>query len=140
MTRSSRRLPVTLATLALLAGCNDINPTQDQRTGRGNGDQLPTSGSASQGTNAYDDGVTVSGPGSKKIIDGGLPPGVSTPYGGNGIGATPPLDASKSRAGSGDGNSGRNAGKDGTIGADATTNNATPGANNGGPGTGKPPQ
>ena len=137
-----KRTASALATLALglVAGCNDINPTQDQRTGRGNGDQLPVSGAASAGTNAYDSGVQAKGtPGSGKIIDGGVPPGVSTPYGGNDAGATPPVSTAKEGSDSGDSNSGRNAGKDGTIGADATTGKATPGKSNGGPESGSTP-
>ena len=92
------------------------------------------------GTNAAATKVTVSGPGSHEIINDKMPPGVSTPYGGNGIGATPPVNAAKNGSDSGEGNSGRNAGKDGTIGADASGGNATPGKTNGGPGTGEPPR
>ena len=139
MPRISRWAPAVLLVSAL-AGCNDINTGQDQRSGRGNGDQLPTNGPGSQGTNASAPNVTVSGPGSEKIITSDVPAGVSTPYGGDGAGASPPVSPKKGDTPSGDSNSGQMTNKEGTIGSDATTNNATPKANLGGPGTGQPPK
>ncbi len=144
MSRSSRWVPsaLLLSAIGLVAGCNDINPTQDQRTGRGAGDQLPNQGSGSQGTNATATNVTTEGPGSKIVIhnDEGTKPGQSLPYGGDGMGASPPLSPSKGGMASGDSNSGQPAGKQGNVGSDATVETAVPKANLGGPGTGAPPK
>ena len=126
--------------LGVVAGCNDINTGQDQRNGRGNGDELPTTGPATQGTNATAPDVTISGPGSHKVIKSDVPAGVSTPYGGDGAGAAPPVSPAKGGMASGDSNSGQMTNDQKTIGADATTNNASPKANLGGPGTGTPPK
>ena len=139
MTRTARWLPATLL-ISALAGCNDINTGQDQRSGRGNGDQLPTNGPGSQGTNATAPDVTESGPGSHKVITSDVPAGVSTPYGGDGAGASPPVSPKKGEAPSGDSNSGQMSGQQGTVGSDASTNNASPKANLGGPGTGAKPK
>ena len=137
-------LPGTMLTLALglAAGCNDINTGQDQRSGRGNGDELPTTGAASEGTNGSATDVTVGGPGTEKIIvdDSGAKPGQSTPYGGDGAGASPPVSPAVGGTPSGDSNSGRMTGSEKNIGSDASTNNATSKANLGGPGTGEPPK
>ena len=126
----------------LLLGCNDINTGQDQRSKRGNGDELPTTGAASEGTNGSATDVTTEGPGSKKIIvdDSGAKPGQSTPYGGDGAGAAPPVTPEKGGMPSGDSNSGQMTSDATTIGADASPGNASPKANLGGPGTGEPPK
>ena len=139
MPRSMRWVPAALM-LTALAGCNDINTGQDQRTGRGNGDELPTTGSATQGSNATAPDVTVGGPGTKKIITSNVPPSVSTPYGGDGAGASPPVSPALGAPGSGDSNSGQLTAKQGNIGGDATVNDATSKSNLGGPGTGAPPK
>ena len=130
------------AAFGFVVGCNDINTGQDQRSGRGNGDELPTTGAASEGTNGSATDVTINGPGSKKIIvdDSGAKPGQSTPYGGDGAGASPPVTPAKGGMASGDSNSGQKTGDATTIGADASTGNASPEANLGGPGTGEPPK
>ncbi len=144
MRGQSRWLPGTLlaAVLGLVAGCNDTNTGQDQRNGRGNGDQLPTSGPGSEGTNGAATTVNAEGPGSPAIIknDSGFKPGESTKYGGDGAGAAPPVTPSSTGPGTGDSNGGQLTGDQKTIGADATGNTAAPNANNGGPGTGSPPK
>lgn len=139
MVRLHRLAPAGLL-LGAVAGCADINPGQDQRSGRGNGDQLPTNGPGSQGTNATAPDVTISGPGSHKIISSDVPAGVSTPYGGDGAGASPPVSPAKGGLGSGDSNSGQMTGDQKNIGSDATTGNATSKSNLGGPGTGDKPK
>ena len=139
MARSTRWVPAVLLVSAL-AGCNDINTGQDQRSGRGNGDQLPTNGPGSQGTNATAPDVTVSGPGSHKVIKSDVPAGVSTPYGGDGAGAAPPVSPALGGAASGDSNSGQMTADQKTIGSDASTNNATSKSNLGGEGTGQKPK
>ncbi len=126
--------------LTAMAGCYDTNSGQDQRSGRGNGDQLPTNGPGSQGTNATATDVTVAGPGSHKVIKSDVPAGVSTPYGGDGAGASPPVSPAKGQPASGDSNSGQMTSDQKTVGSDASTSNASPKANLGGPGTGAPPK
>ena len=141
MLRYSRWVPSALM-LTALAGCNDINPGQDQRTGRGAGDQVPNQGPASQGTNATATEVTLEGPGSPKIIkkDTADKSGGSTPYGGDGMGASPPVSPGKGGLPSGDSNSGQLSGKQNSVGSDASGNDTKPNANLGGPGTGAPPK
>lgn len=140
MLRSVSWIPAALLATSL-AGCNDINPGQDQRNGRGNGDMLPTTGLGVQGTNATANQVTTEGPGTEKVIDNSkIPPGVSTPYGGDGAGASPPVSPERGEKGSGDSNSGQETGKQSNVGSDATPNNATSKSNLGGPGTGQPPK
>ena len=142
MSRSTRwtSSALLLTALGLAAGCNDINSGQDQRNGRGEGDQVPAQGGGSMGTNASAKDVTTEGPGSHKVISNDTPPGISTPYGGNGAGATPPVSPAQGEAGSGEANSGQKTAKQGNIGSDASTNNATSQGNNGGPGSGQPPK
>jgi len=125
-------------------GCNDLNSSRDDRTGRGAGDQLPNTGSGAQGTNATTGEITTGGPGSKVVGKNitsteGAPSG-STPYGGDGAGAAPPVTPAKGAPASGDSNSGQTIGKDQGPGADASTGSAKPSGGASGPGTGTPPR
>ncbi len=127
--------------LAMAGGCHDINTGRDDRTGRGKGDQLPSTGNASQGTNATTGDVTTEGPGSRVVGRPVSAPSVSTPYGGDGAGAAPPVSPGKGMRGSGEANSGQQTGKLEGAGSDASTENARPNpTNTGGPGTGSPPR
>ena len=128
-------------TLAFVAGCNDINTAKDDRTGRGSGDQLPAQGNAAQGTNASTNEITTEGPGSQVLAKSkNDAPSASVPYGGSGAGVAPPVTPAQGGAPSGDSNSGQVTGKQGTVGSDATTEGAKPGAGGTGPGTGTPPR
>lgn len=144
MIRSRNARHPLLAAFALIplaiAGCNDINTGKDQQTGRGNGDQLPAQGGASAGTNATTGQITTEGPGSKVVGEPVGNPSQSTPYGGNGAGATPPVTPSANMEPSGESNSGQATGSKVTPGSDASTEGAKINGNNGGPGTGEPPQ
>lgn len=144
MRKMTRRFAGVLfgAVVGVAVGCNDINTGQDQRSGRGNGDLVPNTGLGAEGTNGPATDVTQSGPGSRKIIkdDSGAKPGQSTPYGGDGAGASPPVSPAKGEMASGDSNSGQMTASQKNIGADATTESAAPKANLGGPGSGAPPK
>ncbi len=141
--KRARCAPI-LAALALalaLAGCNDTNESKDDRTGRGAGDQRPNTGAAAQGTNATTGEVTTEGPGSPvvgKRLDAN--PSGSTPYGGDGAGAAPPVTPAQGAPPSGDSNSGQETGKQSGSGADAAAGSAKPGPGASGPGTGTPPK
>lgn len=137
------RLALIAASLALpaLVGCTDLNSGQDTRTGRGKGDELPSTGPGSAGTNATTGDLTTEGPGSK-VVDKApkVNPSQSTPYGGSGAGVAPPVSPEKGAPASGDSNSGQGVGKQQGPGADASTEAAKPAPGGTGPGTGTPPR
>ncbi len=136
------RPALVLAALALplASGCADLNESKDDRTGRGKGDQLPATGNASHGTNSSTSDVTTEGPGSKVVGKAIGVPSASTPYGGDGAGAAPPVTPAKGEALSGEANSGQKTGQDPEGGRDKSLGTAKPAADNGGPGTGTPPR